>query len=152
MVEGYRISTNHEDMNLSVIHGFISQSYWASNIPAETMRRAIENSLCFGIFSNSGGQVGFARMITDTATFAYLADVFVLEEHQGKGLSKWLMKVILEYPELQGLRRMVLATKDAHGLYEQFGFKALANPQTFMEIMVPDIYTKTNHTTHATSA
>ncbi|WP_218567846.1 GNAT family N-acetyltransferase [Pseudomonas cavernicola] len=152
MVEGYRISTNHEDMDLTVIHGFISQSYWASNIPVETMRRAIENSLCFGIFSNSGGQVGFARMITDTATFAYLADVFVLEEHQGKGLSKWLMKVILEYPELQGLRRMVLATKDAHGLYEQFGFKALANPQTFMEIIVPNIYTKHNHIIHATSA
>ncbi|RJG10107.1 N-acetyltransferase [Pseudomonas cavernicola] len=139
-------------MDLTVIHGFISQSYWASNIPVETMRRAIENSLCFGIFSNSGGQVGFARMITDTATFAYLADVFVLEEHQGKGLSKWLMKVILEYPELQGLRRMVLATKDAHGLYEQFGFKALANPQTFMEIIVPNIYTKHNHIIHATSA
>ncbi len=129
-------------MDLSVIHSFISRSYWASGIPVDIMSRAIENSLCFGIFLNTGEQVGFARMITDKATFAYLADVFVLEEHQGKGLSKWLMKTIIEHPALQGLRRMALATRDAHALYEQFGFRALANPQTFMELWVPDVYEK----------
>ncbi|OZG70204.1 GNAT family N-acetyltransferase [Hahella sp. CCB-MM4] len=142
MIEGYKISTNHDDMDVSVIHGFISRSYWASGIPMETMSRAIKNSLCFGVFLDTGEQVGFARMITDEATFAYLADVFVLEEHQGKGLSKWLMKTIIEHPKLQGFRRMVLATRDAHALYEQFGFRALANPQTFMELWVPDVYAK----------
>lgn len=142
MIEGYRISCKHEDMDLSVIHDFISRSYWASGIPLDTMSKAIENSLCFGIFLDSGAQVGFARMITDKATFAYLADVFVLEAHQGNGLSKWLMKTILEHPQLQGLRRMALATRDAHGLYEKFGFRALANPQTFMELWVPDVYAK----------
>lgn len=142
MIEGYRISCKHEDMDLSVIHDFISRSYWASGIPLDTMSKAIENSLCFGIFLDSGEQVGFARMITDKATFAYLADVFVLEEHQGNGLSKWLMKTILEHPQLQGLRRMALATRDAHGLYEKFGFRALGSPQSFMELWVPDVYAK----------
>lgn len=152
MVKGYRISTNHDEMDLLIIHGFISRSYWARDIPVATMQRAIENSLCFGVFSTSGAQVAFARMITDKATFAYLADVFVIEEHQGKGLSKYLIKAILEHPELQGLRRMVLATKSAHGLYEKFGFKALASPQTFMELLVPDIYTQHGHTNHLPNA
>ena len=142
MVDGYRISNHYEDMDLSVIHGFIAQSYWAGNIPMETLQQALKNSLCFGVFRNSGEQVGFARMITDRATFAYLADVFILTEHRGKGLSKWLMQEIIEHPELQGLRRMLLATRDAHGLYEQFGFKALANPQSFMELWVPDVYAR----------
>lgn len=142
MVEGYKISCDKREMNLSVIHGYISRSYWASGIPLEIMSRAINNSLCFGVFLESGEQVGFSRMITDKATFAYLADVFILETHQGKGLSKWLMKTIIEHPELQGLRRIALATRDAHGLYEQFGFKALNSPQVFMELWNPDIYTK----------
>jgi GNAT superfamily N-acetyltransferase len=142
LIEGYKISSKNEDMNLSVVHGYISQSYWAKGIPLETMAKAIENSLCFGIFLNSGEQVGFSRMVTDKATFAYLADVFILEEHRGKDLGKWLMKTILDHPQLQGLRRMTLATRDAHRLYEQFGFKALANPQTFMELWVPDVYKK----------
>lgn len=140
MIDEYRISSNIQEMDLSVIHGFISQSYWASNIPLSTLQRAIENSLCFGVFGPSGEQVGFARMITDKATFAYLSDVFILEEHRGKGLSKRLVQEIVSHPQLQGLRRMVLATLDAHGLYEQYGFKALANPQTFMEIWNPDVY------------
>jgi N-acetylglutamate synthase-like GNAT family acetyltransferase len=130
-------------MNLSVIHDFISSSYWATGIPLETLKTAIENSLCFGVFTNEGAQVGFARAITDTATFAYLADIFILEAHRGKGLSKWLMTVIMSHPHLQNLRRISLATRDAHELYKQFGFQALANPQTFMEVWRPDVYKKT---------
>lgn len=105
-----------------------------------TLQRALENSLCFGVFTQGGEQVVFARMITDKATFAYLADVFVLEAHQGKGLSKLLMAAILDHPELQGLRRMALATRDAHGLYQQFGFKALAAPEIYMELHTPNLY------------
>jgi GNAT superfamily N-acetyltransferase len=104
------------------------------------MEKAIKNSLCFGVFTDSGNQVAFARMVTDSATFAYLADVFVLKEHRGKGLSKLLMQVIIAHPELQGLRRMALATSDAHSLYEQFGFKALGSPESFMELHQPDVY------------
>ena len=137
---GYRISCQFSEMDFDVIHTYISRSYWAAGIPAETLQRAINNSLCFGIFSDAGEQVGFARLITDQATYAYLADVFILEAHRGKGLSKWLMQKIVDHPQLQGLRRMVLATRDAHGLYQQFGFKPLANPQTFMELWTPDTY------------
>jgi N-acetylglutamate synthase-like GNAT family acetyltransferase len=139
-VEGYRISSEYTDMDLSVIHKYIANSYWAKNIPLETMKKAVHNSLCFGVFTESGDQIGFARMVTDSATFAYLADVFILDEHRGKGLSKRLMQQILAHPQLQGLRRMALATRDAHGLYEQFGFKALASPDTFMELHQPKVY------------
>lgn len=127
-------------MDVSVIHSYISRSYWAKNIPLNTMETAINNSLCFGVFTESGDQVAFARMVTDTATFAYLADVFVLEEHRGKGISKWIMKNIIEHPKLQGIRRMALATSDAHALYEQFGFKALNSPESFMELHQPEVY------------
>ena len=140
MVSGYKISSEINDMDISVIHGYISRSYWAKNIPLNVMETAINNSLCFGVFTDSGKQVAFARMVTDSATFAYLADVFVLEEHRGKGISKWIMKNIIEHPKLQGIRRMVLATSDAHGLYEQFGFKALNSPELFMELHQPDVY------------
>ena len=140
MVQGYKISSITKEMNVAVIHQYITRSYWASNIPLATMKKAIINSLCFGIFTNENQQVAFARMVTDRATFAYLADVFVLEEHQGKGLSKWLMTTILAHPDLQGIRRMTLATSDAHGLYQQFGFKALANPQNAMELHNAAVY------------
>ncbi len=140
MDKDYIISANFADMDLAVIHGFISTSYWAKGIPVATLQLALENSLCFGVFTQDGKQVGFARMITDKATFAYLADVFVLEAHQGKGLSKLLMAAILDHPELQGLRRMVLATSDAHGLYQQFGFTALAAPEVYMELHTPYLY------------
>ena len=140
MILGYKISSQREDMDLSTIHGYLSQSYWAKNIPLNTMETAINNSLCFGVFTDSGKQISFARMITDTATFAYLSDVFVLEEHRGKGISKWLMQEILAHPQLQGIRRMALATSDAHGLYQQFGFKALGSPASFMELHQPDVY------------
>jgi len=140
LISGYKISSETSDMDISVIHGYIARSYWAENIPLNTMETAINNSLCFGVFTDSGNQVAFARMITDTATFAYLADVFVLEEHRGKGISKWIMKNIIEHPKLQGIRRMALATSDAHGLYEQFGFKALSSPKSFMELHQPEVY------------
>ena len=140
LVSGYRASSDLKDMDLSAIHEFISDTYWAKGIPLATMEKAIKNSLCFGVFTECGKQVGFARMVTDSATFAYLADVFVSNEHRGKGLSKLLMQVIIEHPDLQGIRRMMLATSDAHGLYEQFGFKALGSPGSFMEIHQPDVY------------
>jgi len=140
LVSGYRTSSDIKNMDLTVIHAFISKSYWAKGIPLNTMENAINNSLCFGVFTDSGSQVAFARMVTDSATFAYLADVFVLKEHRGKGLSKWLMQIIIEHPNLQGIRRMVLATSDAHNLYEQFGFKPLSSPKLFMELHQADVY------------
>lgn len=140
MVKGYRISSDLEEMDMTVIHQFISNSYWAKDIPLATFEKALSNSLCFGIFLSDDIQVGFARMITDKATYAYMADVYVLDAHRGQGLSKMLMKTILSHPELQGLRRIVLATRDAHGLYQQFGFKALANPEIFMEIWQSAVY------------
>lgn len=140
LVSGYKASSNINDMDLAIIHDFISSSYWAKGIPLNTMERAVHNSLCFGIFTDSGTQVAFARMVTDCATFAYLADVFVTKDHRGKGLSKWLMKIISEHPNLQGIRRMALATRDAHNLYEQFGFKSLNSPEFFMELHQPDVY------------
>ncbi|MGJ8647278.1 MAG: GNAT family N-acetyltransferase [Marinomonas colpomeniae] len=140
MISGYRVSSDTNDMDVSVIHEYVSRSYWAKNIPLSTMETAMNNSLCFGVFTDAGDQVAFARMITDTATFAYLADVFVLEEHRGKGISKLIMENIMAHPKLQGLRRMALATSDAHGLYEQFGFKALASPESFMELHQPSVY------------
>ena len=140
MIEGYRISADLPEMDFEMLHRYLSTSYWSKGIPFETMREALANSLCFGIFTESGSQIGFARMITDRATFAYLADVFILEEHRGKGLSKWLMETILRHSDLQGLRRILLATKDAHGLYEQFGFTALASPEKLMELWSPDVY------------
>ena len=142
MVSGYSISSNPKEMDLSVIHGYLSNSYWAKGIPWDVMEKAVKNSLCFGVFTSTGDQVAFARIITDYATFAYLADVFVLQEHRGKGLSKRLLKTIIEYPDLQGLRRMLLATRDAHGLYQQFGFTLLHSPELFMELHQPNVYLK----------
>ncbi len=141
MVKGYRISSNINDMDIISIHSYLTTTYWAAGVPVETIKRAVENSLCFGVFCGEQ-QVGFARLITDTATFAYLADVYILDSHRGKGLSKWMMQEILNHPQLQGLRRIVLATKDAHSLYEKFGFKELSNPQKFMELWTPDVYNK----------
>lgn len=140
MISDYKTSSDIKDMDLAVIHNFISRSYWAKNIPLITMQKAINNSLCFGVFTDSGQQVAFARAVTDFATFAYIADVFVLPPHRGKGLSKCLMKMIIEHPDLQGLRRMALATSDAHSLYEQFGFKSLRSPELSMELHQPDVY------------
>ncbi|EPE0640802.1 GNAT family N-acetyltransferase [Vibrio cholerae] len=140
VVQGFEISTDNNRLNFEVIYEFISQSYWAADIPKATLEKAISNSFCFGIYDSIGHQVGFARLITDKATFAYLADVFIIESQRGKGLSKRLVETIVTHPELQGLRRMVLATRDAHGLYAQYGFKPVENPEILMQIWQPNIY------------
>ncbi len=128
----YTISTDKDRLDLSVIHEFLDSSYWAAGRSVETIRRSIEHSYPFGIYKRDQ-QVGFARVITDYATFAWIADVFVLEPHRGQGLSKWLMEVIISHPDLQGFRRWVLATKDAHDLYRKFGFTELTRPERWME-------------------
>ncbi len=135
----YRVSTDPRRLDLDAIHGFLSRSYWAEGIPREVVERSIHNSLCFGVYDDDR-QVGFARVVTDRATYAYLADVFVLESHRGRGLSKWLLECLLAHPELAGLRRWQLATRDAHGLYAQYGFQSPADPGTLMEIRRTDAY------------
>ncbi|CCN34194.1 Histone acetyltransferase HPA2/related acetyltransferase [Vibrio nigripulchritudo SO65] len=139
-MQGYTITTNPEDLDIEVVYDVISNSYWAAGIPKQTLEKAISNSLCFGVYDSAGSQVGFARVITDRATFAYLGDVFVTQEHQGLGIGKWLIETVVSHSELQGLRRMFLATRDAHGLYKQFGFEAVENPDILMQIWQPDVY------------
>ncbi len=135
----YEISDDKSRLDINTIHHFLAHSYWAEQIPIEIVEKAIAGSLCFGVY-NSNELVGFARVITDAATFGYLADVFILEQHRGKGLSKMLMQQIMAHPDLQNLRRFCLATSDAHQLYTQFGFTSLTAPETMMEIRVADIY------------
>ena len=140
MEDQYEISTDKSRLDVSVIHQFLSQeSYWAQNIPLEIVERAIKGALCFGVYLGNE-QVGYARVITDEATFAYLADVFILREHRGKGLSKRLVETISNWPALQGLRRWVLATRDAHTLYAQFGFTELNHPEWFMQRLLIEKY------------
>ena len=133
------IDTDKSRLQIEVIHAFLAQSYWARGIPLAVVRAAIEGSLCFGVYDGTR-QVGFARVITDGATFAYLADVFVLESHRGRGLALRLMDAVTSHPSLQGLRRWVLATQDAHGLYAKYGFTPLAAPERFMERHDPTVY------------
>jgi GNAT superfamily N-acetyltransferase len=135
----YTISTDATRLDIDAIHAYLTRSYWAEGIPRGLVSRSIEGSLCFGLYDGSG-QVGFARVITDRATFAYLCDVYVLEEHRGAGLGKWLMEAVMSHPALQGLRRFVLLTRDAHGLYARFGFKPPADPGRYMEITRPGMY------------
>jgi len=137
--ENFTINTNKDKLQLTVIHGYLSRSYWSENIPIEIVEKSIKLSFCFGVYLFDK-QVGFARLITDFCTFAYLADVFILEEYQGKGLSKWLMHEIVNHPDMQGIRRWSLTTADAHGLYQQFGFSALKKPNVYMEMHFPGIY------------
>jgi len=139
--DDYHISTNKEKLDIPFIHRFLSHSYWAEDIPVDMVKRSIDGSMNFGVY-NGSRQIGFARVITDHATFGYLADVFIDENYRGLGLSKWLMQTIMAHPQLQGFRSWQLATKDAHGLYAQFGFKPLENPERIMRIVVPDIYKK----------
>lgn len=135
-----RITTDPAALDVELVHRFLSQqSTWAKGIPLELLRRAIEGSLCFGGFLGQG-QVAFARVISDYATFANLVDVFVLPEHRGKGYSKALVREVMAHPKLQGLRRFTLATSDAHGLYRQFGFTAPLKPESYMERYFPDVY------------
>ena len=137
--DAYHISTDKERLNIPYIHAFLSTSYWSENIPLETVQRSVNGALCFGVYEGDQ-QVGFARVITDQATFAYLADVFIDEAYRGRGLSKWLMETIMAHPGLQGLRRFMLATRDAHGLYAQFGFTALTFADRWMNIHKPGLY------------
>lgn len=139
----YRFSHNSNDMDLDVIHDFLADSYWAKGIPRHVMREAISNSFCFGLFAGEGTkqqQIAFGRFITDTATFAYLADVFVLPEFRGLGLAHSMLERALDCDELQGLRRIMLATNDAHGLYSGLGFDSLNDPKIFMQRWDPDVY------------
>src|SRR5512147_3041525 len=137
--ENFTISTDRAQLDRAAIHEFLARSYWAKGIPREIVDRSIEGALCFGLFEN-GRQIGFARVITDAATFAYLADVYVLESHRGRGLATWLMESILAHPELQGLRRWMLVTRDAHGLYRKFGWRVTPEPGKHMEILRRDVY------------
>lgn len=130
------ISTDKSMLDIDIIFQFLSRSYWAKNRTFETVRKSIENSLCFGVYLNNK-QIGFARVVTDFATFAWLADVFILEDYRGKGYSKKLLQTILSLPELINMRRWILATKDAHNLYSKFGFQPLNGPERFMEILSP---------------
>jgi N-acetylglutamate synthase-like GNAT family acetyltransferase len=135
----FLISTDRAKLDVEVIHRFLTRSYWAEGIPRETLMRAIENSLCFGVY-NGNEQVGFARVVSDFATYAYLADVFILEPYRERGLGKELIASVMAHPELQGLRRWSLGTRDAHRLYAQFGFTALENPSRMMEIADQEVY------------
>jgi len=137
--DGFIISTDPARIDLDVVHGFLAASYWAEGIPREVVRRSIEHSLCFGLYQE-GRQIGFARVITDRATFAYLGDVFVLEAFRGRGLARWLLEVVQAHPELQGLRRWVLLTRDAHALYRLAGWSSLATPDRYMERWFKDVY------------
>jgi GNAT superfamily N-acetyltransferase len=142
----FLISTDLARLDLDVIHGFLTNCYWAKGIPREVVARSIQHSLCFGVYDGSGAQVGFARVISDFATIAYIGDVFVLESHRGRGLSKALMQCITDHPALQNLRRWILLTRDAHGLYSQFGFTSLKAPDRYMELHRPGAYEKSEKT------
>jgi len=136
----YTISLDPSRLQLEVIHGFLAQSYWSPGIPKELIEKAIDHSLCVGAFSADGQQVGFARLVTDHATFGYLADVFVLEPHRGRGLSTRMVRALLELPEVKGMRRLALVTRDAHGVYAREGFGPLAAPDRWMELHRPGTY------------
>ena len=140
----FLVSTDRARLDLAVVHGFLAGSYWSPGIPLETLTRAIAHSLPFGLYAlgppGAARQVGFARVTTDYATFGYLADVFVDEQLRGQGLGRWLMDVLFAHPQLQGFRRWMLVTRDAHGLYAPQGFTALSHPERVMERVVPDIY------------
>ena len=141
----YVVSTDKARIDVPAVHAFLSSTYWSPGIPESVVRRAIAGAICFGIYHRDE-QVGFARVITDRATFAYLSDVYVVEAHRGRGLARWMMEVIMAHSALQGLRRFALSTRDAHALYRQFGFVTVANPDRQMEILRRDIYQQTQQT------
>jgi len=138
--DGYVLSTDPARLDRDAIYGYLVTSYWAERIPRQVFERSVDHALCFGLHAPDGSLAGFARVISDRATVAYLGDVFVLEPHRGRGLSKWMMDCITGHPDLQGLRRWILLTRDAHGLYRQFGFTELAKPDRWMERWDPDVY------------
>ena len=135
----YAVSADPARLDLAAVHAYLSQSYWSPGLPLGVLRRAVANSLCFGAYLGSE-QVGFARVVTDRATFAYLCDVYVLDAHRGRGLATRLVTAVVAHPDLQGLRRFALVTRDAHGLYARFGFTPLARPEGFMEVLRPGAY------------
>jgi GNAT superfamily N-acetyltransferase len=137
--DGFTVTTDSSRFDVAAIHAYLTRSYWSPGIPFETVERAIGNSLCFGLFEGAR-QIGFARVVTDRATYGYLADVYVLESNRGRGLATWLMECVCTHPDLQGLRRFALATRDAHGFYRKFGFSEVADPSKHMEIFRPGIY------------
>ena len=142
--ENLLVSCDPTRLNFDVIHGFLSNSYWSPGIPVDVVKRAAANSLCFGMYED-GKQIGYARVITDFTAFAYLADVFVLATHQGRGLGKWLMECIMAHPQLQSIRRWMLATRDAHNLYQQYGFSSINEPKILMEKLSPGKYVAADH-------
>jgi len=135
----FLISTDRSRLDLDMVHRYLAQSYWAAGMPRSVLERAVENSLTFGIY-HGPRQVGFARAISDLATYAYLSDVFVIEDYRKRGLSKWLMECVLEHPDLQGLRRFALFTRDAQGLYERYGFAPARGASTYLERWAPNVY------------
>lgn len=140
--DDYLLTTDKTKLDLHMIHKFLSgESHWAKNIPFDRVKKSVENSLCFGLFFNDN-QVGFARVISDFSTIAYLGDLFILKEHRGKGLSRWMLEEIMNYPELRGLRRWILVTKDAHEVYQQYGWAMVARPENWLEIHDPEVYSK----------
>ena len=148
---GYTLSGEPSAQQPERIHAYLSRSYWAKDIPLELVRRSLAHSVCVGVFAGPD-QVGFARVVTDRATFAYLCDVYVLEEHRGRGLSTAMLDWIAAHPGLQGLRRFVLVTRDAHGLYSRYGFRPIASPDAYMEIARPNLYSEPRHDPDAPAA
>lgn len=138
--DGYTLSDDPARLDLGAVHAYLARSYWSPGIPRETVERAAAGSLAVGLYAPDGAQVGYARVVTDRATFAYLADVYVLEAHRGRGLGRWMVEQLLAHPDLQGLRRWLLTTQDAHGLYERLGFVRAPFPERFMTIDRPDLY------------
>jgi len=136
----YLISDDPARLDATAIHGYLTRSYWSENIPLETVQRALQGSLCIGAYTEAGEQVGLVRIISDHATYAYLCDVYVLEEHRRHGLSKAMLELSRRHPRLQGLRTWSLRTRDAHGLYAQFGFKPVEQPESYMALRFPDVY------------
>jgi GNAT superfamily N-acetyltransferase len=139
--DGYEISTDPSRLDIAAMHAYLTRCYWSPGIPYDIVERAARNSLCFGLYEKSTGrQVGLARVVTDHATFAYLCDVYVLEEHRGRGLGKFMMRAVMAHPALAGARRAMLGTRDAHGLYAQYGFRAPPDDNVLMQILKPDPY------------
>ena len=141
LAAAYEISTDPARLDVDAMHAFLARSYWSPGIPRDTVERAARHSLCFGLYEKAGGrQVGLSRVVTDHATFAYLCDVYVLEEHRGRGLGKLLMRTVMAHPALTGARRVMLGTRDAHGLYAQYGFRAPPDDGRLRQILKPDMY------------
>lgn len=141
--DGYVISDDQNRLDLDVIHGFLREAYWAEGVPRDVVVRAVQNSLAFGLYDPASALVGFGRTVTDRATFAYVSDVFILPAARGKGLGKWLVAAMLDHPDHAGLRHLILATNDAHGLYEKFGFHEIAEPKRYLHKLNTEIYKRT---------